>query len=202
MAPVLTRGLVAGAAAAAIVAGGAGVANAATGDEPAGYRSVADYARSVLTGPGGLVVLANVTAFDGAAPAADVAIYTSGYLCRPTFPVSVTLAELESATADGAGRVECTPVNDPEDDYPDGGPVRYGSAVVDITWTGVGPQIHEVFTGNRMHCVGLILEREVALSGGVTLDVRKLYRGGTTDAMSYTGTALRHEEVACPPALG
>jgi hypothetical protein len=192
----------AGAALAGVVAGGPGVAAAAPPEDTGADRSTAVYARSSLTGPGELVAFVNVTSFDGAAPTADLAIFVSGYTCLTTDPLAVTLDPLESATAEGEVDLVCTPDNSPEDEFPDGGPTLTGTATVDLTWTGVGKKLPQVFTGNVNHCVGAIFERDVVLTGSVEVDVAGLYTGSTTDYRPYTDTALRYETVACPSGLG
>ncbi len=101
-----------------------------------------------------------------------------------------------------AGRDWVSGDNNPEDEYPDGGPTLTGTAAVDLTWTGVGKKRPEVFTGNVNHCVGAIFEREVVLTGDVQIDVPRLYTGSTTAYRPYTDTALRYETVACPSPLG
>jgi hypothetical protein len=195
---ITTRTMAAGAVLAGVIAGGPGVAAAAPPEDAGRHPSTAGYARSILTGPGGLKAFVNVTSFDGAAPTADLAIFVSGYTCLTSDPLAVTLDPLESATAKGEVDLVCTPDNSPEDEFPDGGPTLSGSATVDLTWTGVGTKHNEVFPGYLGFCVGAIHEREVQLGGEIQIDVPGLYTGSTTDYIPYTDTALRYERVACP----
>ncbi len=198
---MVTRRVLAAAVLGGVVIGGSGAASAAPPDGPAGYQSLGDYARSILTGPDGLTVHVNVTAYDGAAPTADLAVFVDGYTCLTSDPLALTLVPLESATVEGSVDLACTAWDDPETPEDEGGPDLYGTADVELSWLGTGKKIREVFTGNRMHCVGKIFERQVVLSGDVTVVVPDLYEGATDDALGYTDTALRHEEVVCPPAL-
>ena len=184
---------------------GGGVAAAAPGAEPAGFRSVADQAAGTLRGDAGsdLFVLTGIFAEAGSAPDAFVDIFVAGYHCVSDDALDAAITELETATLEGTLDLTCSFVVDPEN--PPEGPVPEdvtGTAVVDLTWTAVGDRERLPRTGNRDHCVGRFVQRQAMVTGGVRVVLADLGVDETATAdPDDPDSAMRHQNVVCPPAL-